>query len=154
MRLKNLKARNVDKIKTPQSPWEPHAKSCQNKQSKDVSCIVNMQFLYLWLSLLYVDLRMFLYVWQFTISGSLPFKMDPSPYPDQARRLIEYICIVTTLHYFMVRLTDQKTIFGRPTNQTGGRLHLRLFNLHLKYNWVLLFGFQCTICWSCRLVAK
>ena len=28
------------------------------------------------------------------ISGSLHFKMDPSPYPVQARRLIEYICNV------------------------------------------------------------
>ena len=37
MRLKNLNARNVDKIKMPQSPWEPHAKSCQNKQTEDVS---------------------------------------------------------------------------------------------------------------------
>ena len=31
------------------------------------------------------------------ISGSLHFQMDPSPYPVQARRLIEYICNVASL---------------------------------------------------------
>ena len=34
------------------------------------------------------------------ISGSLHFKIDPSPYPVQARRLIEYICNVFALTWF------------------------------------------------------
>ena len=74
------------------------------------------------------------------ISGSLHFKMDPSPSPVQARRLIEYICNVQSycmlVHACSQQSIDKKTFDAQKVmiklernlwHQVFSKLHSRLY---------------------------